>query len=126
MQLRDAETSELIAEGTPLEIATLAAELDPADVLFDDAGGVDRKGRSTFDPAAVRAMRADEIAGLEAILAELPATPPADVVDKQAYRDRRASIRDTIAERRARIAAGKDKAIAARQAMRDARARVRG
>lgn len=125
-QLRDARTSELLASGSPLEIATCAAELDPADVLFDDVGGVDLKGRSTFDPAAVRAMRADELAQLAAALDGMPATPPTDIVDKQAYRERRQTLRDTIQERRDRIEAGKAKVADARARMVDARSRVKG
>jgi hypothetical protein len=113
VQLRDAQTSELIADGTPLEIATAAADMDAADILFDDCGGVDRDGRSLFDPAAVRKQRADEIAGLQAVLDD-PGTP----------QEQRDTLRGVIKERRDRIAAGKAKVPGAKQAMSDARARV--
>lgn len=123
MQLRCSQTSELLAEGTPLEIATAAADMDPSDILFDGAGGVDRDGRSTFDHAAVRQQRADELTGLQAALDAMPARAPAGE-DPEAYRARRDGLRDTITERRARIAAGKAKVADAKQAMNDARARV--
>jgi hypothetical protein len=126
MQLRDAQTSELIAEGTPLEVATLAAEMDPADVLFDGAGGVDTRGVSTFDPAEVRRVRAAELDALVAALGDMPATPPADVTDREAYRAQREAVRTAVQDRRDRIAAGKGMVAGARAAMRDARSRVRG
>jgi hypothetical protein len=112
MQLRCAQTSELIAEGTPLEIATAAADMDPADVLFDDAGAVGKDGRSLFDPSAVRQMRADEIASLQAALSAAPDGPGQD------------ALRDVLKERRDRIKAGKAKVAGAKQAMADARERV--
>lgn len=123
MQLRCAQTSELIAEGTPLEIATAAQDLDPADVLFDDAGGVDRGGRSLFDPVAVRQIRADEIGALQAALDALPARPAVGE-DAAVLKERRDGLRDTLKERRDRIAAGKAKVAGAKQAMADARERV--
>jgi hypothetical protein len=52
-QLRDAHTSELIAEGTPLEVALIAAGLDDDGLLFDDVGhGFDP--RTTIDAHNVR------------------------------------------------------------------------
>lgn len=105
MQLRCAQTSELIAEGTPLEIATVAQDFADGDVLFDGVGG-------TFDPAAVRKFRNDEIAGLQAALARGDAGEDAE------------ALRATLKERRDRIAAGKAKVASARQAMQDARERV--
>lgn len=45
-QLRDARSSALIFEGTPLEVALLAEELGRDEVLFDDVG-------LAFDPDAV-------------------------------------------------------------------------
>lgn len=50
MQLRDAETSELLLDGDPLEVATVGRELGLDNVLFDGAVG--------FDPDAV--IAADE------------------------------------------------------------------
>jgi len=58
MQLRDAHTSELIAEGSPLEVALLALELGPDEVLFDGAG-------DTFDPDAVIAHHRERLEGLQ-------------------------------------------------------------
>lgn len=112
-QLRDAMTSEWIAEGTPLEIAIVAEAFDAADVLFDDVGATDAKGRSRFDPAAVRAMRAAELAGLEAALAT--ATSP----------DERETLQSAIGERKARVAAGRAMVAAARARQQAARDRVR-
>lgn len=107
-QLRCAQTSELLFEGTPLEVATAAAEFAADDVMPDDVG-------PKFNAEAVREYRAAELAGLEAALAELPAKAPADA---------RASLEATIAERRARIDAGKAAVPAARAALQAARARV--
>jgi hypothetical protein len=115
VQLRDAQTSELIAEGTPLEIATLAESMAAEDVLFDDAGPVDKDGRSLFDSAAVRRQAEDDLAGHQATFDALPA--------KASDEDREA-LRTVIKERKDRIAAGKAKVAGARQAMQDARARV--
>jgi hypothetical protein len=111
-QLRCAQTGELLAEGTPLEIVTAAAKFPDDEVMYDDVG-------AGFDPDAVRKARADEIAGLQAALDELPAKPSA------ADRDRVAELRDglkaTIAERQERIEAGKELVPDARQRMEEAR-----
>lgn len=56
-QLRDAETSECVFEGTPLEVAAVAAELGN-DVIFDDVG-------TKFDPAAVLKAHDENVSGLE-------------------------------------------------------------
>lgn len=114
-QLRCAQTSEIIAEGTPLEIATAAESFDPADVVFDDVG-------VGFDPAAVRKMRAGEIDGLQRSLDELPARATRDL-DADTLKAARDRLKATIAERRDRIDAGKKKVAAARRAMNDARQR---
>lgn len=37
-QLRDSQTSALLYEGTPAQVAALAAEVGASDVLFDDVG----------------------------------------------------------------------------------------
>lgn len=73
-QLRDAHTSALIAEGTPVELVTIADELGlnagivgidetadelGLDVIYDDVG-------LGFDPDAVRQARDENIAGLKA------------------------------------------------------------
>lgn len=57
--LRDARTSALVAEGTPLQVALAARELGRADVLFDDVG-------EGFDPDAVIAAHEDNVDGLAA------------------------------------------------------------
>lgn len=62
-QLRDVQTSELIAEGTPLELALIAGRLGEREVLFDDVG-------EGFDPAAVRQAAEQNAAGLEGAAAE--------------------------------------------------------
>jgi hypothetical protein len=60
-QLRDAQTSELIAEGDALDLVVIADELGFDEVLFDDVG-------EHFDPAAAleerrgRAPALDEVA----------------------------------------------------------------
>jgi hypothetical protein len=86
-QLRDAHTSELIAEGTPLELAVLAEELGRDEVLFDGVG-------TEFDPDAVldaarqRAAELDTVDTKEgrkaakAAAAELEA--PRELVDQAA------------------------------------------
>lgn len=113
-QLRCAQTSELLAQGTPLEIATAAEAFPAGEVLFDDVG----KG---FDPAALRKARADEITGLERALADLPASPKADERARiDAMRD---SLRATLAERKDRIAAGKALVAPAQERLTEARRR---
>ncbi len=69
MQLRDAQTSELIAEGSAEEIARIAAGFSTGDVLFDDVGSVDAGGVSLFNPVAVRDASDAEITALEAAAA---------------------------------------------------------
>lgn len=123
-QLRCAQTSELLAEGTPLEIAHLAAEIGEDEVIFDDVGYDDHKRRSTFDAAAVRKRYADEIAGLERSLAEeLPARAPAGA-DKDDHKRRREGVQAAIAERKERVDAGRKMAAKARKLMGEARERV--
>lgn len=122
-QLRDAQTSEIIAEGTPLEIATVAEAFAAGDVIFDGVGAVDRNGKSLFDPAAVRQARADEIAGLETVLAQMPTKAP-NGVDPAEHKDRRDNLAANIAERKDRIAAGKAMQTGAKTAQIAARDRV--
>lgn len=54
-QLRDAETSELLVEGTAEDLVLIADELGTKEVLFDDVG-------LHFDPGAVRAVREERLA----------------------------------------------------------------
>lgn len=75
-QLRDARTSELVAEGTPLELLTIADTLgrraivpqpgeelpDDVDLIFDGVG-------LGFDPATIRDSHASQVDGLEGIVA---------------------------------------------------------
>lgn len=98
-QLRCAQTSEFLAEGTPLQMAELGERFDGRDVTFDDVG-------EDFSPAAVLKARDDERTGLEAALTDLPAG------DEQ-----RARIEALIAERDA-------EREAARALEHDARARM--
>lgn len=58
-QLRDAQTSALILEGTPLELALAADELGRDEVLFDDVG-------PAFDPDAVVEAHKERAASLTA------------------------------------------------------------
>lgn len=115
VQLRDTQTSELIAEGTPLEIATIAESMAAEDILFDDVGSVGQDGRSLFDPVAVRKQAADDLVGHQAALDALPA---------DAWPEDRETLRAAVKERRDHIASGKAKVAGARKAMQDARIRV--
>lgn len=51
-QLRDAISSQFLAEGTPLEVALLAQEIGFDEVIFDDVG-------VGFDPQALIAAHAE-------------------------------------------------------------------
>src|SRR4051794_2692736 len=110
-QLRCAQTSELLAEGSPLEIATAAEAFAAGDVIFDGVG-------EKFDPAAVRKFRADEIAGLRAIVDQAPANP------SDPERQRLDGVRATITERKQRIANGQKLVAQARELKQAALARV--
>lgn len=125
-QLRCAQTSEVLFEGSPLEVATAAAAFDPGDVLFDGVGGADGKGKTRFDAAAVRDYRSAELAGLEAALADVPARAPngATAEERDALKRQRDALAGTIAERKDRIAAGEAAVAPARAAMDAARRRV--
>lgn len=113
-QLRDARTSELLATGTPLEVATCAADM--TEVIFDDVG-------VAFDPAAVRARYDAELTGLQAALASLPlkAVPP---VTTAGLAQQKTGMQATIQERNDRLAAGKAMVTAAKKAQADAWDRV--
>ena len=106
-QLRDALTSELIAEGSPLEVALAAralarpaAVIGPGDdlpagteLLYDDVG-------AAFDPAAVIAAHEENVAGLEAAAADLDltaATRETAAAAAAAARDLEANATTTIA-----------------------------
>jgi hypothetical protein len=55
-QLRDARTSDILYEGTPLEVALMAEKLGRDEVLFDDVGG-------GFDHQATIAAHQDNVEG---------------------------------------------------------------
>lgn len=105
-QLRDAQTSELIMEGTPLEVAVCAQGFDDADILFDGVGG-------QFDAKAHIKARNDDLKGMRAALAD-PATTD------QELRDR---LQAAIDERQARIDRGRNAVAEARRAAQAARDR---
>lgn len=97
-QLRDAQTSEIIAEGTPVEVALIAETLGVTNVLFDDVG-------PAFNPATVVQEHKDRVKGLrdanlrdaeqEARAAERNATSKTDPADKALK-----AARDRVARRR--------------------------
>jgi hypothetical protein len=62
-QLRDAQTSELILEGTPYEVAAAAAELGLGEVLFDGVG-------AGFEPSAPVESHEQELEALEGLEGE--------------------------------------------------------
>lgn len=62
-QLRDKHTSELIAEGSPVEMVLLADQLGRDEVLFDGVG-------LQFDPDAVLAAHQQNVEGIRAAAAD--------------------------------------------------------
>lgn len=62
-QLRDAQTSALLAEGTAEEVALAADAMGGDDLIFDDVG-------IAFDPAAVVAAYRERVTGLAGALEE--------------------------------------------------------
>jgi hypothetical protein len=103
-QLRDAKTSELLAEGTPEEIARAAEGFVAGEVLFDDVGAVGKDGVSLFDPVAVRKRHSDDLVALESAV---DATPE----------DHKPALRAQIKERKGRVASGKAMESVARDRM---------
>lgn len=69
--LRDARTSAVILEGTPLEVVLTAAELDDGAYLFDDVG-------EGFDAETVRQAHTENVTGLEGALEEAKAAKDHD------------------------------------------------
>ncbi len=104
-QLRDAKTSEIMFEGTPLECVLLADEIGRDEVLFDDVG-------LAFDPDAVKKSHDDEIDGLTSVAA-----------DKNYPDGERDSARESLKAHKAASAVTKKKIDAAKKAMKEARAR---
>lgn len=117
-QLRDAHTSELIAEGTPTELVTIADELglkagvvgvgetpDGLDAIYDDVG-------LGFDPDAVRRARDENLASLKAA-STAKATPDTEQREqiKQAHADAVAEVdqaRGRVPEVQAALADARD------------------
>lgn len=118
-QLRCARTSELLLEGTPLEVVTAGGQFAAGEVIYDDVG-------PRFDPDAVRRAHADAVAGFKRALSDLPARAPsgATQADRDALSATRASLTATIAEREERVAAGKAAVQSARTRRDEALARV--
>lgn len=119
-QLRDAHTSELIAEGTPNELVTIADELglnagtvgigetaDGLDAIYDDVG-------LGFDPDAVRQARDENIDGLKTASSS-KATPDEGL---------RESIKQSHSAAVEEIEQAKERAPEVQAALDDARARV--
>lgn len=110
-QLRDARTSEIIAEGTPIELVTIADELglnagivdtgDTAgtlDAIYDDVG-------LGFDPDTVRQARDENLDGLQtASTPEGEAAYTAAVAEIDQARERAPQVQDALDQARARIA----------------------
>lgn len=93
-QLRDKQTSHLIAEGTPLEMATLASKVGFDEVVFDDVG-------EHFDPQTVLDAHA-------AVVDNIPSDAPDEYKQQVAGADKleRGAIKaanDAIAAARAQI-----------------------
>jgi anti-sigma28 factor (negative regulator of flagellin synthesis) len=122
VQMRCSVTSELLMAGTPLEVATAAADFSATDILFDDVGGVKRDGTSVFDPAAVRAARAAEIASLQAQAAAL--SPTKDAAALAALQARIKALQDAIDNGKAQVATAKSALTAARARIAAAAARA--
>lgn len=83
-QLRDAQTSALLAEGTPTEVVLIAEEVGRDRVLFDDVG-------AGFDPDAVLAAHREAVEADEAALKTLKGAVRDDV---KAVHDERVSVEE--------------------------------
>lgn len=66
-QLRDALTSELVAEGTPEELVLIAQQFPTGEVIYDGVG-------AEFNPDAVLKARQESLDGMNAAL-DAPDTP---------------------------------------------------
>lgn len=106
-QLRDAQTSEILAEGSPLEVALIAQTLGRREVLFDDVG-------QGFDPDAVIAAHEEHLAALNSVAAN-------DELDE----DDRARASEAAAAEAALEAAAEAAAPEAQDRLEEARARVK-
>lgn len=106
-QLRDAQTSDLLAEGTPLEVVTIATEIGLAEVIFDDVG-------EGFDPGAVLEAHASAVESYDRA-AETDAENP-----EQADR-----LRDAARDRRREAETARKKVAGVRRQLDDVRERRR-
>lgn len=118
-KLRDARTSALIAEGTPLEVVLVARALgrkaivlgagdelgDDVDLLFDDVG-------LAFDPAAVLAAHADELDALPTAIKAAAAG-----ADRDAVARRRVELERIAHHAATELAPGADAALEAARAL---------
>lgn len=116
-QLRDIETSELLAEGTPLQVVQAAKEAglkaavvgagedppDGVDAIYDDVG-------LGFDPDAVLKAHEEDVDGLKGAA-------------KDAKGDEKKRLADAAAEREAEAKAGAELAGEATRALEAARKR---
>ena len=106
-QLRDAQTSEILAEGSPTEVVLIADQLGRAEVLFDDVG-------QGFDPDAVLAAHNEQLAAMNAVAA--------NVDEEESVRTRAAQA---VAAEQALEAAAEAAAPEAQDRLDEARARVK-
>lgn len=81
-QLRDAQTSEIIAEGTPAALVFLAEKIGRDKVLFDNVG-------LAFDPDALKTAHMAEIAGLKEVADDDPLADLSQARLKQLVKDTR-------------------------------------
>lgn len=134
-QLRDAHTSELIAEGTPNEIVTIADELGlkagvlgpndslqdlGLDLLFDDVG-------LGFNADAVRKGRDENLTGLAGAAKEAAsaATRAKGKPDAAGLREIADSLAEAAKAAKSEIEGAKPAAQKAKKALDKARARVK-
>lgn len=104
-QLRDTKTSEILYEGTPLEVALIADEIGRDEVLFDDVG-------ESFDPDVVTRAFTGSISALESA-----------VDDKKIPKDQRDSARDSLKREKARSEEAKNKVTSVKKELERVRAR---
>lgn len=100
-QLRDAKTGEWIAEGTPEEMALLAQEVGPGDVMFDDVG-------PAFRPAAALRAHRDRLTEARALTQATAEGSDRDRIEAHVAEleavEERAKARKTDADRALRAA----------------------
>jgi hypothetical protein len=104
-QLRDVKTSEVLHEGTPLEVVLIADEIGRDEILFDDVG-------EGFSPDAVSATQTETIAALEATSN-----------DKSIPKDQRDFAKESLKRERARSDDAKKKVDAVQKTLKKVRGR---